>query len=97
MNTAEVRAVPVMNGWEGHFRKLDKAGWHAVQVNGVVQLFETEDKAKIAAYEAMNHHHFGAGILRAGEKMSAKRTHAEELFGKVFPGKGRKPVEVVRR
>lgn len=95
MNTAEVRAVAVMNGWEGHFRKLDKAGWHPVQINGVVQLYETEDKAKIAAFEAMNRHHFGAGILRDGERASFARAEAE--FAKIFPGKGRRPVEVVRR
>lgn len=95
MNTAEVRAVAVYNGFEGHFRKLDKAGWHAVQENGITQLFETEDKAKLAAFEAMNRHHFGAGILRDGEKASIVK--AETEFAKIFPGKGRRPVEVVRK
>lgn len=95
MNIAEVRAVPEMNGFRGEFRKLDKAGWHAVQEHGVTQLFETEDKAKIAAYEAMNRHHFGAGILRDGDKASIAKAEAE--FARIFPGKGRRPVEVVRR
>jgi hypothetical protein len=28
MNDAQVRGIPHMNGWEGHFRKVHKAGWH---------------------------------------------------------------------
>jgi hypothetical protein len=97
MNEPRVRAVPAFNGWEGHFRKLHRSGWHAVEVNGIAQLFPSEADAKVAAYEAMTRHHFGDGILRSGEKASAVRSRAEELFGKVWPGKGRKPVEVVRR
>ncbi len=95
MNEARVRAVPVFNGWEGHFRKLHKADWFPVEVNGIAQLFETEEKAKIAAYEAMTRHHFGDGILSEGERTSAARSKAEELFGAIFR-RGRK-IEVVRR
>jgi len=97
MNEPRVRAVPEMNGFRAEFRKLDRAGWHAVEVNGIAQLYETADKAMIAAYEAMNAHHFGAGILRDGDVVSAARDAAEVQFKKYFPGKGRKPVEVVRR
>ena len=97
MNEPRVRAIQVYNGWEGHFKKLHRADWFPVEVNGIAQLFPTEDAAKVAAYEAMTRHHFGDGILRDGEKMSAERSQVETLFGKVFPGKGRKPVEVVRR
>lgn len=97
MNEPRVRAIPVFNGWEAHFRKLHKAGWFQVEVNGIAQLFPSEAEAKVAAYEAMTRHHFGDGILRDGEVVSAAKSKAEELFGKVFPGKGRRPVEVVRR
>ncbi len=95
MNEPRVRAVSVFNGWEGHFRKLHRAGWFPVEVNGVPQLFETEEKAKIAAYEAMHRHLFGDGILSEGERTSAARSKGEELFGAIFR-RGRK-IEVVRR
>lgn len=92
MNAAEVRAIPEMNGFRGEFQKLDRAGWHAVQLNGVVQLFETEDQAQVAAYRAMIEHIFGRGIVRSGEKASAAKIAAN----KIFPGRGR-VVEVERR
>jgi hypothetical protein len=95
MNDAQVRAVPNMNGWEGHFRKVHKAGWHPVEINGIAQLYETEEKAKIAAYEALHRHIFGDGILGTGEKASIAKAEAE--FAKVFPGRGRKPFTVERR
>ena len=95
MNEPRVRTKPVMNGWEGHFRKLDKADWHPVEVNGIAQLYETEEKATIAAYEAMNRYHFGAGILREGEKATV--ANAEAAFAKIFPGHGRRPFVVERR
>ncbi len=95
MNEARVRAVPVFNGWEGHFRKLHRSGWFPVEVNGIAQLFPSEAEAKVAAYEAMTRHHFGDGILSDGERTSASRSKAEELFGAIFR-RGRK-IEVVRR
>ncbi|TDR34684.1 hypothetical protein [Aquamicrobium defluvii] len=95
MNEARVRAVQVFNGWEGHFKKMHKAGWFPVEVNGIAQLFPSEADAKVAAYEAMTKHHFGDGILSDGERTSATRSKAEELFGAIFR-RGRK-IEVVRR
>ena len=95
MNEPRVRAVEVVNGWEGHFRKLHKAGWFPVEVNGVAQLFPTDDAAKVAAYEAMTRHHFGDGILRDGDRATSAKSKAEELFGAIFK-RGRK-IEVVRR
>lgn len=97
MNEPRVRAIHEYNGWRGEFRKLHRAGWFPVEVNGVAQLFPTEDAAKVAAYEAMTRHHFGDGILRDGETVGAAQSKAEALFKKIFPGKGRKPIEVVRR
>lgn len=95
MNEPRVRTVPEMNGYRGEFRKLDKSGWHAVEVNGIAQLYESEEKAMIAAYEAMNRYHFGAGILREGEKATV--ANAEAAFAKIFPGHGRRPFVVERR
>lgn len=91
MNAAEVRAIPEMNGFRGEFQKLDRAGWHAVQLNGVVQLFETEDQAQVAAYRAMIQYLFG-GIVRSGETVPAARIAADKIFRP-----GRKPIEVERR
>lgn len=97
MNEAQVRAVQVFNGWEGHFKKVHRSGWYPVEINGIAQLFESELEAKVAAYEALHRHIFGNGILRDGDRAVSAKSKAEELFGKIFPGKGRKPVEVVRR
>lgn len=97
MNDAQVRAVPVFNGWEGHFTKIDTSGWHKVEVNGIAQLYGSELEAKVAAYEAMMRHIFGKGIVRDGERASGAKSQAEAMFSKIFPGKGRRPVEVVRR
>ena len=95
MNEPRVRAISEFGGFRGEFRKLDKAGWHAVRVNGVAQLFNNEETATIAAYEAMNAHHFGAGILREGDKATSERSKAERMFGCIF-SHGRK-IEVKRR
>ena len=97
MNNAEVRAIEVFNGWEAQFRKIHRTEWYPVQVNGVVQLYESEEKAKNAAYAALMKHLFGDGIVRTGERAGSTKDAAEKLFGKVFPGKGRKPFEVVRK
>lgn len=95
MNNAEVRAVPEMNGFRGEFRKVHRSEWYAVEVNGIAQLFATPEQAEIAAYRALMKHLFGDGIVRDGEKASLAR--AEQEFAKIFPGHGRRPVEVVRR
>lgn len=97
MNEARVRSVPVSNGFEGHFKKLHRSGWFPVEENGIATLFPSAELATIAAYEAMNRHLFGDGILRDGEKAGSAHADANAMFSKIFPGKGRKPVEVVRK
>lgn len=93
MNEPRVKAVSnPYGGWEGHFTKCDGAGWHAVQENGETRLFDSEEKALLAAYDAQNRYHFGRGILRQGEKASAAKIEA----GKLFMG-NRRVVEVERR
>lgn len=95
MNEAEVRAVPHMNGYEAHFRKVHRSEWHAVCINGIPQLYATAEQAENAAYRALMKHIFGDGIVGTGEKISLAR--AEKEFAKIFPGGGRRPVEVERK
>ncbi|RUV23453.1 MULTISPECIES: hypothetical protein [unclassified Mesorhizobium] len=95
MNSAEVKAVQVSNGYEGHFKKIHRSEWEAVCENGIAQLFDTKDQAEVAAYRALMKHLFGDGIVRDGEKASAQRSQAETLFGGIFR-RGRK-IEVERR
>lgn len=97
MNNAEVRAVQVYNGWEAFFRKIHRAEWFPVQVNGVTQLYETQDQAEVAAYRALMKHLFGDGVVGTGERAGSARDEAEKMFGKVFPGKGKPAVTVVRK
>lgn len=95
-NDVNARSHPVMGGFEGQFRKVHRSNWESVAVNGVVQIYETAELAELAAWRALRSHLCG-DIVGSGTKVSAARSKAEELFGKVFPGKGRRPVEVVRR
>ncbi len=96
MNDVDARAVPVYGGYHGEFRKVHRAVYEPVCINGVPQIYPTAATAEIAAWRALRAHLCGE-IVRSGDKAGAARSQAEELFGKVFPGKGRKPVEVVRR
>ncbi|TGT72926.1 hypothetical protein EN802_13690 [bacterium M00.F.Ca.ET.159.01.1.1] len=96
MNDAEVKAVPVGNGFEGHFKKVHRSDWQPVCQNGQVQLFDTKDQAEVAAYRALMKHLFGDGIVRDGEKAGAALSQAEEKFGKLLRGGG-KTVAVERR
>lgn len=96
MNDVDARAVPVCGGFQGEFRKVHRAAYEPVSVNGVAQIYDTEHEAEVAAWRALKAHLCG-DIVGSGEKVSAARSRAEELFGKIWPGKGRKPVEVVRR
>ena len=94
MNEVAVRVVACMNGFEGHFRKVHKADWEAVSVNGVAQLFATRQDAEIAAWRALRSHLQG-DIVGSGAKASAARSKAEEAFGGIFR-RGRK-ITVERR
>jgi hypothetical protein len=96
MNDVDARAVPVYGGFRGEFRKVHRAMFEPVCVGGVPQVYETAHEAEIAAWRALKAHLCG-DIVGSGEKASAAKSKAEQMWGKVFPGKGRKPVEVVRR
>ncbi|MBN9073998.1 MAG: hypothetical protein J0H34_20850 [Rhizobiales bacterium] len=96
MNDVDARAVAVFGGFQGEFRKVHRAAYEPVQLDGVARIYDTAAEAETAAWRALKAHLCGE-IVRSGDKASAARSQAEELFGKVFPGKGRKPVEVVRR
>lgn len=92
-NEVSARSWPVMGGFEGHFRKVHRAEWERVCVNGVVQLYATADAAEVAAWRALKAHLQGE-IVGDGAKADAA-SKAEELFGCVFKN-GRK-IEVERR
>lgn len=91
-----VKAVPVEMGWEGRFRTLRNSQWRRVEKNGVVLIFATEFEAENAAFKALYASDLGPGIVSTGHKAAAARSKAEELFGKIWPGKGKKPVRVER-
>lgn len=96
MNEVDARAVPVYGGYHGEFRKVHRSTYEQVCVNGIVQIYKTAAEAETAAWRALKGHLCGE-IVGSGARASAARSQAEELFGKVFPGKGRRAVEVVRR
>lgn len=97
MNEAEVRAIPVSNGYEAQFRKLHRTEWFPVRENGVAVLYETAELAEIAGYRALMRHLFGDGIVRHGERAGTARSEAEARFGRIFPGRNRSVVVERRR
>ncbi|AMS41183.1 hypothetical protein [Aminobacter aminovorans] len=94
MNEVNARAVPVMGGFEGQFRKVHKAAWESVCINGVAQLYPTQFEAETMAWRALHSHLCGV-IVGTGDKVSPMRSKAEAQFGAIFK-KGRK-IEVERR
>lgn len=95
MNGVNARSVPIFGGFEGQFRKVHKADWEPVQVNGIPQLYDTADAAEVAAWRALLAHLQG-DIVGSGEKASAALSKAEAKFGKLLRGGG-KTVAVERR
>lgn len=95
MNDVDARAVPVMGGYQGQMRKVHKADYEAVCVNGVPQVFPTEHAAEVAAWRALRAHIRGE-IVGSGERASAAVSEAEAKFGRIFRGGG-KTVTVERR
>jgi hypothetical protein len=96
MNEVNVRAVPVVGGWQGEIRKVHRADYEPVCVNGKPEVYPSEKDAEIAAWRALKEH-LQADIVGTGDRVSAAKSRAEAEFGKVFPGRGRKPVVVERR
>lgn len=94
MNEVDARAVPVYGGHRGEFRKVHRAAYEPVCVNGVPQVYPTKEEAELAAWRALKAHLCG-DIVGSGEKASLAKAEAE--FAKIFPGKGRRPVTVERR
>ena len=93
-NEVSARAIAVMGGFRGQLRKVHRAAWEDVAENGVSILFATAQEAELAAWRALKAHLCG-DIVGSGEKISLAK--AEQEFAKIFPGHGRRPVEVVRR
>lgn len=94
MNEVNARAVPVMGGYEGQFRKVHRSAWESVSINGVAQIYPTAFEAEAMAWRALHSHLCGV-IVGTGSKVSAVRTAAEAQFGAIFK-RGRK-IEVERR
>lgn len=92
-NDIGARAVPTHGGYYAEFRKVHKAGWRRVRVNGVDQIYPTEDRAEVMAWRALRDHIFTVITARTDAGSLKARSKAEELFGQVF-NKGRSiPVE----
>ena len=94
MNEVNARAVPVMGGWRGEMRKVHKAEYEPVCRDGVPVLFASALEAEVAAWRALKRH-LCADLVGSGEKMSAARSKAEEMFGAIF--KGGRRIVVTRR
>mgnify|MGYP001209385736 CR=1 FL=1 len=94
MNEVGARASPVFGGYRGEFRKVHRADWEAVCVNGIPQVYPTAQAAELAAWRAL-HAHLCGEIVGDGYKAEAQRTKAEELFGALI--KNGKKIPVVRK
>lgn len=89
-NAIAVRAVAnTYGGFFAEIKKVHRATWERVRVNGEEQVYDTADQAEVAAWRAL-HAHLCSDIVGEGERVSA-RSAAEALFIR-----GRK-VEVERR
>lgn len=55
-NTIDVTAQPVIGGYMALYRRVHRAAYDVVRENGKPKLFPTEDKAKLAAWEALKPH-----------------------------------------
>lgn len=96
MNEVDAKSHPVYGGYHGVFRKVHKADYEPVQENGTPRIFPTEIEAELAAWRALKAHLCG-DIVGSGQRANISKSKAETLFGKIFPGKGRRPVTVERR
>ena len=83
MNSIAVRAVRTDGMFAGQFRRVHKAEFETVRINGCPVLFPTEDKAKLAAWEALTSH-LCTLMRREGETVDADARKAAEA---IFKGK----------
>lgn len=93
-NDVNARAVRVYGGWQGEFRKVHRADWEPVRVNGTARIHDTPEAAELAAWRALRSHLCG-DIAGFGEPVSGVSSRAESLFGAIFKN-GRK-IGVVRK
>lgn len=97
MNTVHARSREVFGGFLAEYRLSHWGRYRAVKKeDGTDQIFPVDKDAEIAAHRALTAAIFSE--IRAERcETSTARSKAEALFGKFFPGKGRRAVEVVRR
>lgn len=93
MNCVDVRAVRMQGRFAAQFRRVHRADYETVEDNGETVLFETEDKAKVAGWEALTAH-INTIMRRSGETVAADaRSKAEALFKGKPDGKGKEAAE----
>ena len=95
-NESNARAVEVYGGYNGEYRMVHKASWQKVLCNGKACVYASASEAEVAAWRELNDRRYPP-IRSEGEKVSPARSKAEALFGKIFPGKGKRAVEVERK
>lgn len=83
MNGVSVRAIRSNGQYAAQFRRVHKAEYETVQENGKPVLFSTEDKAKLAGWEALTAH-INTIMRRDGATVAADARKAAEA---IFKGK----------
>lgn len=90
MNIVSARARETFGGFIGEYRLPHWGKWRPVlSAGGKPRIFASDKDAHIAAYEALIADRYPP-IRSEGERADATKSRAEELFAKVFPGKGRR-------
>lgn len=81
MNGIGVKAVYSQGQWVGMFRKVHKADFETVCVNGEPAGFESFELAKLAAWDALTPH-LQSIMVRDGDRLQGSKTEIERVFGK---------------
>lgn len=96
MNDVDARGVPVYGGFHAEFRKVHKSAWEQVRKNGVIQIYDTQDQAEVAAWRTLKEHLCGI-IRRDGDVVSIGiKSEREAVFSNAIFKRGRK-ITVVRK
>lgn len=84
MNEIDARSIPHQGQFAAQFRRVHKATYETVCVNGDPVLFKTSDAAKVAAWEALAASgHLSTLMRRDGCTLAdTARAEAERLFAR---------------
>lgn len=95
MNDSGARSKASGGGYVGEYRLVHRAGWVRLKLkNGKDHIFPSADEAEVAAWRELNKKRYPP-IRSHGEKVSAARTRAENMFGAMFK-RGRK-IEIAQK